>query len=363
MNEGTSIAVSNPSDTALMSGTLGAMPLALALYLNDALYSRVKNIAGNMAEAEGFTPEHLLGKPHACFAVVTRAITWRLDPYAVAMATYAPAKGKIGYEGKLVLAILENSGRLDGGLHWEYYGDWSKVQGKFEIRTSDKGSRYAVAKWTDEDARAAGCGIKIIAKLKGEDEPRKLDFDLIQAQPRNSTLWATDPKTQIIYTAGRRFANAVVPALMMGVPFDPVDNAEPIDVTGSGSAEVINMPRAKSAPQEDSSAGDPNAGQSETISGAAETKPAEAETPAKAGTQGAGETKPAADGRPKPDAGTMTVASEAQRGMIVKMAKNAGLTVAQLDEHLLERFGVGVDELPTAVVGKALELVRRLKAA
>jgi hypothetical protein len=154
--------------------------------------------------------------------VVVRALTWKLDPYAVAECTYQTPGGKVGYEGKLCQAILENSGKMVGGVRYEHYGDWSKVQGKWERAKSQKGKEYARATWTDREAE--GLGVTVIAQIDGETEPRKMDFDLIQAFPRNSTLWATDPRTQICYTAVRRFASVAAPGLFLGVPFDPEDS-------------------------------------------------------------------------------------------------------------------------------------------
>lgn len=141
-------------------------------------------------------------------AVVTRALTWRLDPFAVAQSTYQPAQGaKVGFEGKLVQAILENSGRLEGGVAFEHFGDWTRITGKFEKKKSDKGRDYAVPAWAPKDEE--GLGVIVRAKLRGEDKPREFQFLLVQAFPRNSTLWALDPKTQICYLAVRRFASPV----------------------------------------------------------------------------------------------------------------------------------------------------------
>jgi hypothetical protein len=205
---------------------------ALQIMLDPALFDRAKLIATYMARAEGMIPRHLIGKTEACFAVVVRSITWKLDPFAVATCTYQTPGGSVGFEGKLCQAVLENSGKLEGPIRFIHYGDWSQVQGKFEVRKSAKGNDYAVPTWTD--ANAKGLGVTVSAKVVGEPEPREWSFDLIQAYPRNSTLWATDPKTQICYTAVRRFANVAAPGLFMGVPFDRDEVAEynaPIDVT------------------------------------------------------------------------------------------------------------------------------------
>ena len=122
--------VQAPAESSFGISTAGMAP-GLAIMFNDALYERCKQIAGVMSRAAGFTPEHLIGKTEACFAVVTRAITWKLDPLAVGQSTYSTPGGKIGYEGKLVQAILENSGHLEGGVKFEHFGDWARIRGKW----------------------------------------------------------------------------------------------------------------------------------------------------------------------------------------------------------------------------------------
>jgi hypothetical protein len=209
---------STDSSSALSLIGRNASP-ALQIMLDPNLFEKAKLIAKYMADARGFTPRHLLGCPEACFAVVVRSMTWKLDPFSVAASTYQlPGSGQVGYEGKLCQAILENSGQLTGGVKFEHYGPWDNVQGKWERKRSQKGNEYASPTWTDKDA--IGCGVIVSAQIMGEAEPRTLRFDLTQAFPRNSTLWATDPKTQICYTAVRRFASVAAPGVFMGVPFD-----------------------------------------------------------------------------------------------------------------------------------------------
>lgn len=76
------------------------------------------------------------------------------------------------------------------------------------------------------------------------------------------------------------------------------------------------------------------------------------------------ETKAPADDRPSlemngepPD--YTAKASDEQKAQITKAAKSAGFNVAQMDEKLVERFGMGLDELPAAMVADALQLVSR----
>lgn len=205
-------------------GLSGPMSPAIQILLNEQLWDRCTTMATRMSKATGMVPAHLIGCPEACFAVVTRALTWKLDPFAVAQCTYSPAPGKVGYEGKLCQAILENSGKIEGNVKFRHYGEWGRLRGKFKKEKSPKSGRdYAVPNWADKDED--GLGVTVIIDVKGEVEPRTYDFDLIQAFPRNSTLWATDPRTQICYTAVRRAANIIAPGLFMGVPFD----AESVD--------------------------------------------------------------------------------------------------------------------------------------
>lgn len=214
---------------------VSGMAPGLAIMFNDALYDRCKQIATVMSRAQGFTPRHLLGQVEACFAVVTRAITWKLDPLAVAQSTYQTPGGQVGYEGKLVQAILENSGHLVGPVTYEHFGDWSKVQGKWRKAKSTKGNDYAVQGWTDEDE--IGLGVIVRAQVRGEDKPREFVMLLRECFPRNSTLWALRPSQQICYTAGRAFGNIAAPGLLMGVPFSGDDDESMmLDVTPSSGS-------------------------------------------------------------------------------------------------------------------------------
>ena len=165
-----------------------AMPLALALYFDERMFAAAERTAVKLSKAQGFVPRHLLGNTEACFAVVTRSFAWRMDPFEVARKTYQTPGGGIGFEGKLVQAVIENSGRLQpGGVTFEHYGDWSKVQGRFAMREGKREDehgnkvKYAAPAWTDEDAKAGGCGVIVRATLRGEGECEVAPVDLVDA--------------------------------------------------------------------------------------------------------------------------------------------------------------------------------------
>jgi hypothetical protein len=214
-------------------GTTG-LPPSLQILLNDGLYERIKQLSGVMARAQGFTPRHLLGKPEACFVVINIALDARLNPNFVARHTYETPNGAIGYDGALVQALLEASGKFLGPPQFSYSGDWSKVIGKYEKKTNQKGNEYIKASWTPQDA--ASCGVIVRWQVKGEDKPRTWPgegdpFLLTQCFPLNSPLWATDPKSQIAYLAIRRFANIAAPGILGAAGFD--DGAQLIEASDS----------------------------------------------------------------------------------------------------------------------------------
>lgn len=195
-----------------------AMPIGMRVVFDDNLNERIKSVAGIMSRAEGMTPPHLVNKSEACYAVVVRALTWRLDPFSVAACTYMTPGGKVGYEGKLIQAALENSGEVEGRVKFEHYGDWSKVKGRIKKGKSSNGKDVWQRDWEDKDEE--GLGVIVSAQVRGEAEPRTERFDLKSFQPRNSTLWAMRPEQQICYAAVRAFANLACPGILMGVPFE-----------------------------------------------------------------------------------------------------------------------------------------------
>lgn len=353
---------SGQMQAALIQRDLGDMPVSVAIYFDDRLYERVESMAQKMAKSSVVVPQHLREKPDVCFAVIVYALSWKLNPYAVGAATYQPVEGgRIGFEGKLIQAIIENAGRLEpgtGGVHFSHYGDWSKVQGKFEIATSNSGKKYAKATWTDDDARAGRCGVKVWAHMRGEKEARSINFDLIQAQPRNSTLWAVDPRTQIQYTAVRRFGNTACPGLLMGVPFDVEDNAHPIEREVPGEVVGVEMPTSRAEESQKSEAtaaqtannaaksesqtraGEPTA--SDQIDKSTEVTKSEAPMSREAALPEARNDQAASDPGP-------LITGPQARVVAVKM-KNGGVT----DKELVERFGFNSAQIPMSQINAVM---------
>lgn len=250
----------------------GRAPFSLRMLFDDRLAAKVEKVAERMAKAVGFTPSHLIGKTEACMVVVTRAVTWNLDPYQVAMTTYQTPDGKIGYEGALVRAILEASGELKGAIRQEWYGDWGRLP-RPSFRMVEKrrhdGKTYKVPEpaWEYWGAIEHGLGVRVSAILASTGEEMSLEFDLVDAYPRNATTWPTRPKLQILNPAIRAFAKMVRPSLLMGVHFadDQTEEPnEPRDVTPSRASIAYDDPMDRVVAEARGNGGEPQAAASTT---------------------------------------------------------------------------------------------------
>lgn len=184
------------------------------LTLDVASMNSMVSLANIMATGKATIPQEYRNSPGDCLAVVMQAVQWGMNPFAVAQKTHF-VSGKIGYEAQLVNAVITALAPTKDRLHFEWFGDWSKVIGKFDIKKNTEGKEYRQPGWSLKDEE--GLGIKVWATIKGEDEPRMLELFLAQARTRNSTLWADDPRQQLAYLATKRWARLYCPDVIMGV--------------------------------------------------------------------------------------------------------------------------------------------------
>ncbi|EME5788108.1 recombinase RecT, partial [Salmonella enterica] len=153
-------------------------------------------------------------KPDSCMAVVMQAARWGMDPFAVAQKTFIVGdSGVLGYEAQLVNAVVNSMAPTKDRIHFEWFGTWENIVGRFVEKTSTKGNKYIVPGWSLADEK--GVGVRAYATLKGESEPRELILMLSQAQVRNSTLWASDPRQQLAYLAVKRWARLYCPDVIL----------------------------------------------------------------------------------------------------------------------------------------------------
>lgn len=212
-----------------------------ALVLDGDSLDKMMRLAEVMATGRATLPKHFNGNPADCLAVVMQSMQWKMNPFAVAQKTHL-VNGVLGYEAQLVNAVITTCAPVLDRLHYEWYGAWEKVIGKFTIKNGDKGE-YRVPGWKLEDEQ--GLGVKVWATFRGEDEPRVLELLLAQARTRNSTLWADDPRQQLAYLATKRWSRLYCPDVILGVYSpDELEETSPIirDVSPARGAAAAELP-------------------------------------------------------------------------------------------------------------------------
>lgn len=187
---------------------------SISILTNGDLFDRMMTVAKVMANSGVIVPSHFRGKPDACMAVVMQAARWGIDPFIVAQKTHIVGDA-MGYEAQLVNTVINRMAPTKDRLHYDWFGPWEKVIGKFVEKTSGKGNKYIAPGWSLADEN--GVGVRIWATLKGESEPRVLELFLSQAQVRNSTLWASDPRQQLAYLGIKRWTRLYCPDVLAGV--------------------------------------------------------------------------------------------------------------------------------------------------
>lgn len=224
-----------------MQAPIMMSPGSTALILDSKHMTQMMALAEVMAKGVSTVPRHLQKNPGDCLAVVMQATQWGMNPFAVAQKTHV-VNGTLGYEAQLVNAVVNTMAPTKDRINYEWFGDWTKVMGKFEERESkkkvdeDTGKplKYRVPAWTIKDE--ADLGIRVWATMKGETVPRELTLLLVQCRVRNSPLWADDPRQQIAYLAVKRWTRLHCPDVLLGVYTpDELDTA-PRDM---GRAEVL----------------------------------------------------------------------------------------------------------------------------
>ena len=183
-------------DIASFDPGLGAYQLA---DLGQAI-----RFADVMSRAGEFLPEHLRRKPALCLAVVTRAVHWGFDPFALAQETYqAKAGGVIGYQAKVFSAVLRKNGVA---LRYRYEGT---VTMQDTPARSARGNQVA--------PRTATGDRRCTAFLVEDGEELAYTTPTLDAiSVKNSPLWHHDPDQQLAYYAVRGWARRYRADLMMG---------------------------------------------------------------------------------------------------------------------------------------------------
>lgn len=133
-------------------------------------------------------PEHLRTAGDALM-VVEQAGRWEMSPFAVAQCSFS-YKGRLGYEGKLIQAVIEGSPM----------------------------ARRIVSSLMDYQFEGEGDNLTITASATrvGEAEPRTVTVKLKDARTDNAH-WKKSPHQMLCYHAARVWARRWAPSIILGV--------------------------------------------------------------------------------------------------------------------------------------------------
>jgi len=157
-----------------------------------------------------------------CLRIVNQAIRWNVDPFALVDETYVVA-GRLGYQGKLIIAIVNARAGLVGRLSYEFTG---------------RGT--------------ANLAVTVSGTFRGSRSPQSATLTLKQAKTPNK-MWITDPEQKLIYSAVTRWARRFCPEVLLGIlTEDDIDRiesrAEAIDVEPVTSLDDLAERMASPAP-------------------------------------------------------------------------------------------------------------------
>lgn len=177
---------------------------------------KMLRLAEQMACSKLSIPEHLRGNVGDCLAIITQAMLWNMNPFAVAQKTHV-VSGRLGYEAQLVIAVVQNSGAIRGAFRFESRGSGANV----EVRAG--------------------------AVLRGETEITWGEWlSAASVTTKNSPLWKTNVVQQMSYLQAKNWSRLYCPGAILGVY--SIDELEDSDIparpgTATSTATPAPAPR------------------------------------------------------------------------------------------------------------------------
>lgn len=126
-----------------------------------------------------------------CFLVVNQAMSWKMNPFAVAQHTYVN-EGKLGFEGKLIAAAINSNPAVVKRLNYVYSGEGMKRK------------------------------VVVSAQLSSDEEPRTVEGTVEQWLTKTkagqvNAMWVKQPDQQLCYRGAREWARRWFPEVIVGV--------------------------------------------------------------------------------------------------------------------------------------------------
>jgi hypothetical protein len=169
-----------------------------------------KHLRGN-----GPTPEERAQQSMAnCFRVVNQAFRWGFDPFAIVDETYE-VHGRMGYQGKLIAAVVNAKCSIAGGLRYVY--------------NTQQADHFAVVTFASEFPITPEQFDWLVEYAESEDrlalqeltKARIMAVRVSVGQARTTNdMWNKDPEQKLAYNGALKWARRYAPQLMLGVLTD-----------------------------------------------------------------------------------------------------------------------------------------------
>lgn len=140
-----------------------------------------------MSEAGDAVPVQFRGKPGACLAVISDAVTFGMQPFQLARQAYF-VNGMLAYMAQAISAIIIARAPIKSRPKYEWKGEGGDLE----------------------------CTVTVVDRETGETithtSPKKKEIKV-----QNSPLWVSDPRQQMGYYTVRSMARLHFPEVLMGI--------------------------------------------------------------------------------------------------------------------------------------------------
>lgn len=169
-----------------------------AIVTNPAIFEHIQRVA-KMYAASQWVPDHYRGKVADCSIAIGMAASIGVNPMVFLQNTY-PVHGKIGFEGKLAIALVNVKGGFKHNLRFDVQGEGDDLKVTAWTLTRDDTEVMVTASYAYKTAK----NTEVFEKGK-----------TIKLSEKSS--WKGDIEQKCCYMAALKFIRRHCPELLMGM--------------------------------------------------------------------------------------------------------------------------------------------------
>lgn len=149
-------------------------------------FAGLMTVATMMAHSGSAIAKHCRNNPGVCMSIAMTAYQNGFNPWLLANDSYV-VNDQVAYGGKSIIAMVNNSPKLQGRLRYTFSGDWPNRR------------------------------LRVVGRIRGEPEELDVEVKAETITTRNSPNWKQQPDQQLRYYAGRMWARAHMPEVTLGL--------------------------------------------------------------------------------------------------------------------------------------------------